>query len=196
MTADLFMQSDALFSGCRTWRYRLERIWDDRLHRCLFVMLNPSTADEEADDPTSRRCIGFARAFGCGALVQCNLFAVRGADPTVLSLHPDPVGPENDVIVAAEVRAAGLVIAAWGASRWIGGRAADMLPVLRAAGEVHCLRRTAGGAPEHPLYLPGACVPVVYEGRPAPEGATARHAGADVKSAPDAPGASPDRGVE
>lgn len=29
-----------------------------------FVMLNPSTADAEADDPTLRRCFGFATALG------------------------------------------------------------------------------------------------------------------------------------
>ena len=165
MQPDLLMRGDALFSDCRTYRYRLERIWDDRLPRWLFVMLNPSTADEIANDATSRRCIGFAERGGAGQLVQCNLYAIRGSEPLVLNHHPDPVGPDNDRMLAAEAIRADVVIVAWGASKWAAPeRVRDVTRVLRGRnGNVRCLRMTMSGHPEHPCYLPGILTPQPYE---------------------------------
>ena len=57
---DSTMTGDAILSDDRVYRYMLERTWDCRKERVLFVMLNPSTADEKEDDPTITRCLGFA----------------------------------------------------------------------------------------------------------------------------------------
>ena len=57
------METSAVLSPCRQYRYALWRKWADG-PQVLFVMLNPSTADESVDDPTIRRCISFAKAWG------------------------------------------------------------------------------------------------------------------------------------
>lgn len=62
----------------------------------MFVLLNPSTADAEVDDPTLKRCIGFARAVGMDALTVVNLCAFRATRPADLWRAPDPIGPEAD----------------------------------------------------------------------------------------------------
>ena len=91
---DPFMKSDAVISDCGKYRYRLTRKWGYG-RPCGFIMLNPSTADALHDDPTIRRCVGFAKAWGCGALIVVNLFAVRATSPREMMRADDPVGPEN-----------------------------------------------------------------------------------------------------
>src|SRR5579859_2539321 len=66
----------ATFSPCRRYRYRLERVLGPG-PVLQVIGLNPSTADEVADDPTVRRCKGFARHWGFGRLILTNLFGLR-----------------------------------------------------------------------------------------------------------------------
>lgn len=89
----LFEQSGAAFSPCRRYRYRLWRTWGDAAP-AVFVMLNPSTADEIENDPTVERCERRARAMGFGGLRVANIFSLRSTDPTALYTSDDPVGPE------------------------------------------------------------------------------------------------------
>ena len=90
------MTKGARFSECRVWRYALWRTWDPARAPLVFVGLNPSTADETQDDPTIRRCLGFARDFGCGGLHMLNIFAFRATNPDELRRTDDPVGPDNE----------------------------------------------------------------------------------------------------
>src|SRR4029078_1544091 len=90
------MTADAIFSRCRQYRYVLRRAWRNDLPEVLFIALNPSTADEASDDATVRRCIGFARDWGFGALAIANLFAFRSSNPLSLRCATDPIGPRND----------------------------------------------------------------------------------------------------
>src|SRR5205823_6070189 len=75
----------------------------------------PSTADEWDDDPTARRCIGFAQNWGFGALALVNLFAYRSTEPAGLLQAEDPVGPANDTHILASARTATRIVLAWGA---------------------------------------------------------------------------------
>src|SRR5919204_4199606 len=102
------------FSECRTWRYSLTRGLDGSDGTVAFVGLNPSTADETTDDPTVRRCIGFAREWGFARVEVVNVYAFRARDPRELWRADDPVGPDNDRILAQVLDGAELVIAAWG----------------------------------------------------------------------------------
>jgi hypothetical protein len=136
------------------YRYSLWRRVGRSPRRVLFVMLNPSTADAKDDDPTIRRCIGFARAWGYGELEVCNLFAYRTPHPRVLLAARDPVGPENDAWLARAAGRASRVVAAWGVVGMRSARAEVVMEILRGA-RVVCLGRTRGGAPRHPLYVAG-----------------------------------------
>jgi hypothetical protein len=151
-------EGGALFDPTHTYRYRLWRVWNDALPRVAFVLLNPSTADADRDDPTIRRCVGFARAWGFGGVEVVNLFAYRATHPADLRRCAaadggDPVGPENDAHLAAVFSAAGLVVAGWGVHGSLLGRAA----AVRAAGllpaSAVCLGCTKSGEPRHPLYV-------------------------------------------
>lgn len=144
------------------YRYVLHRAVDP-LHGSgfgLFVMLNPSTADESTDDPTIRRCTGFARRFGWASYRVVNLFAVRATNPWELKALAesgvDIVGPDNDGLTDAIMRSGAQVVAAWGAS---GGQLAKArarsLVALNPDSEWWCLGTTADGSPRHPLYVRG-----------------------------------------
>lgn len=108
------IRRQAVFDPAGRYRYSLRRRWDAAGARVAFVLLNPSTADGRRDDPTIRRCIGFAREWGFGGLEVVNLFACRSTHPGGLRSAQDPVGPENDRFLAAAWDRADRVIVAWG----------------------------------------------------------------------------------
>lgn len=155
------MTSGAYLSADRVYRYRLWRdtgvpIPPSRLESwCLFVMLNPSTADETKDDPTIRRCVGYAKTWGYTRVNIANLFAFRATDPKALLPAPDPVGPENDTHLAEMADASALVVCAWGTHGGLHGRDQAVLRLLRhhSLDGPRCLGRTKAGHPKHPLYL-------------------------------------------
>ena len=129
------------------YRYSLTRAWDLALPTITFVLLNPSTADDLQLDPTLTRCVNFAKRDGFGGMVILNLYAFRSRHPRVMKAAADPVGPENDRVLAG---ASGTVVAGWGnnAHPTRVARALKLLPRL------HVLSITKEGNPGHPLYLP------------------------------------------
>ena len=151
----------ATISTCGQYRYTLERSWADPCRWMAFIMLNPSTADAELDDPTIRRCRRFAEDFGFSGFVVGNLFALRSTDPAVMKAHNAPIGPENDAYLDKLIQQADLIVCAWGAHGKFRNRGDNVLRRIRAAGKTpHCLRMTKAGQPEHPLYLPGELRPI------------------------------------
>ena len=60
--------SEAVISRCGLYRYSLIREWDPMKKWCGWIMLNPSTADASTDDPTVRRCMGFAKLMNAGGI--------------------------------------------------------------------------------------------------------------------------------
>lgn len=155
-------QGSALISPCGQYRYRLRRMGlSTGSKRVLFVMLNPSTADASVDDPTIRRCIGFARSFGCERLDVVNLFAWRATDPSELRRVRDPIGPENDAHIREAGEQADLIVCAWGANDFVLPRLRGVLDILPRP--LHCLGVTKYCAPRHPLYVPAAAQPIVWK---------------------------------
>jgi hypothetical protein len=146
----------ATFSRDRRYRYRLWRRWDRTRPLVAFVMLNPSTADARHDDPTIRRCLGFARRWGYGGIEVVNLFAYRATNPTALRKVRDPVGRGNARHIQSALARAALVVLAWGADT----QSSRHVSVVRA----HCLGLTRAGQPRHPLYLRRDVRPVPYRG--------------------------------
>ena len=155
----------AVISDCGRYRYTLEREWMTGEGTCLFVMLNPSTADASEDDPTIRRCIGFAQRWGYQRLEVGNLFAFRATDPAdMLSVTPaEAAGPDNDDHLRDLSHGAGLIVAAWGAHSLAAFRRAAVLEILsESEADVVCLGTTKYGSPRHPLYVRGDFEPVPY----------------------------------
>jgi len=145
----------ATFSPDRLYRYVLWRMWDADLASVMFVGLNPSTADENLDDPTIRRCMGFAKAWGYGSLFMLNLFALRSTDPTELRATylamGDPMGPDNNRWLRHYGMISAVIVVAWGNHGTLMHRGGIVRGLL---GGVYCLGTTKTGQPKHPLYLP------------------------------------------
>jgi hypothetical protein len=155
--------SGAAFSEDRTYRYMLARAWDPNLSSCAaFVGLNPSTADENVDDATVRRLMGFARSWGYGALVLVNLFAFRATDPRAMRRASDPIGVDNDRHILKYAGDASIVVACWGAHGSHLGRNAAVAKLLKDR-PIFALRETKTGEPMHPLYLPAHLRPQFWQ---------------------------------
>jgi len=147
------MIKGATFSHCEKYRYSLWRFWDKNPY-ALFLMLNPSTADEENNDPTVERCQRYAAQWGYGGLVVCNIFAYRATKPKDMKSQDDPVGPDNDDYITKQAADAGIVVCAWGNHGSHENRSKNIVATLRESNiELHCLKITKQGEPGHPLYL-------------------------------------------
>ena len=153
------------FGDHRIYRYWLEaniplaREQKDK-GTCLFLMLNPSKANERKPDWTVKKCIAFAQHWGYGTLWICNLFAVRGPDAKEALSHPNPVGPDNDRHIQGAARQADKVVLAWGTSGYdvedlFLGRVKEIVGMLVDGGRAEKLHRfndfsNGRGQPRHP----------------------------------------------
>lgn len=162
------MSRETIFSPCRKYRYVLWREWyqydgseaqDWKPPFVQFIGLNPSTADETADDPTIRRCIQFAKDWGYGALCMTNIFAWRDTDPQRMKLAKDPIGPYNDYYLVEIASGAGIIVAAWGNH---GNHLYRSVKVKWLIPNLHCLSVTKKNQPEHPLYLKADLRPIPF----------------------------------
>lgn len=155
------MKKTAILSNCEKYRYSLTREWDATLPKVLFVMLNPSTADAKDDDPTIRRCIGFAKAWGYGGIMVGNLFAYRATNPKELKkvqVFNNEINDNHLVNMAYDCQ---IVIEAYGNPPI---RVPDY--PLRAMPHLFHLGLTKKGNPKHPLYLPKDLKPIPYSYTP------------------------------
>ena len=146
------------------YRYTLHRHVNMFGHgRMVWIMLNPSTADDDVDDPTIRRCIGFARAWGYSELEVVNLFAARATNPKDLRTFDDPVGDGNDDTILEVTARAVLIVCGWGQWGWLYGRGEHVVRLLHLHRRpLDCLGTTKHGQPRHPLYLPRSVLPVPF----------------------------------
>lgn len=146
----------AVFSTCGQYRYLLGREAESMAPMkasALFVMLNPSTADATVDDPTLRRCRGFAKLWDCNGCTVVNVYALRATDPAELWTHADPVGPENDEWLSRAASISRDVVCAWGVHAQP-ERVEQVIRILTAErARLWCLGTTKDGAPRHPLYV-------------------------------------------
>ncbi|MBV8102365.1 MAG: DUF1643 domain-containing protein [Verrucomicrobia bacterium] len=119
--------------------------------RIAWIGLNPSTADEISLDQTLASVCRYSRKWGFSEVVMLNLFAFRATDPRDLQRASDPIGPDNNEHLLAEVRNVDRVIACWGDHGRFLGRDRQVSALLNVSFE--CLLRNRTGAPHHPLYL-------------------------------------------
>lgn len=153
------------------YRYLLGRMWDDYFsddpwnsYRPLwaFGMLNPSKARHDVDDPTVRKCMGFARRGGAGGLVIVNLFAYSATDPRELVRAwregVDVRGPHNEAAIGWATSRPVLIgrnIAAWGRipPRLRSPASPGLMQFLGSFSFADCLGVNVDGSPRHPLML-------------------------------------------
>jgi hypothetical protein len=138
----------------------------------MFIGLNPSIADHRQDDPTIRRCVGFAKGFGYGGFEMLNVFGFRSTDPAGLETAKDPVGPLNITAILSAAQRCGVCIVGWGAlyRRWrtvldFDRRTLAMLGMVLNSGfhpQVYCLGVTKEGFPRHPLFVKASTQLQVY----------------------------------
>jgi hypothetical protein len=146
------VEKSAFISPCGRYRYVLRRDWSNGIP-LVFVGLNPSTADDVADDPTIRICVSLARRWGYSGMMMLNALAWRDKDPRKMLAAEDPIGPENDYWLrqAAEGYDYGMVlpnfVACWGVN-CPPDRAAEVYSIFP---RMYCLGTTKSGAPRHPL---------------------------------------------
>lgn len=158
------MDQVAVFSEDRAYRYVLKRNTGFGSETCLFLMLNPSTADEIINDATVSRCIDYSNMWGYGNLIVCNLFAYRATLPSDMKKVNDPIGPDNNHWINASALKADKIIVAWGVHGAYKNRSQYVLKEVLDLKNmpVYHLGLTKDGEPKHPLYLKKLLEPIRY----------------------------------
>ena len=158
-----YIEKNAIISECGTYRYSLARIWERGRKLVLFVGLNPSTADAYSDDPTIRRCVGFAQSWGFGGLIMCNMFTFRCTDPEEIPATANLNGPLWLPSIMTCCLCCDLAICCWGAHR-LAARQYDFANLIEKLMHKRpsCLGLTKNGSPKHPLYLRKDCQPILF----------------------------------
>lgn len=164
------MKRTAVLSECGTFRFQLTRglerkEWSTTLAGgfVAWVLNNPSTADADIDDPTSRRCWAFTQAWGYGNMMIVNTNPFRATDPVRArnSMPHERILVANDSWLRYAQGQSPLVVCGWGdkANPELALRA---VKVLHAVGPLHVLGVTQAGNPRHPLYQPGDLKPTLW----------------------------------
>lgn len=153
------INSGAVFSEDRKHRYVLIREWDLNKPSLMVVSLNPSTADEKKNDPTVRRCIGFAKKWGFGKLIMTNIFAFRATLPEDLFNSKNPIGNKNDYWLKKLSKKADKIVLAYGNHGKFKNRHNEILKIIDGP---YCIKKSKTGMPMHPLYLKYTKKPIRY----------------------------------
>lgn len=157
----------AQFDATGTYRYSLHRRWAAAGPNVAFIMLNPSRADAQQDDPTLRACTQFAQRWQYGSLTVVNLFAYRTPHPRLLKTAAAPIGPENDRYLLAAAQAADRIVLAWGNEGGLWERDRAVLNLLLTHHQkLFCLSRNRTGHPRHPLYVRRDTTPTRFTPQP------------------------------
>lgn len=162
----------ARISECGKYRFALTREWDNSKPSVMFLMLNPSTADADIDDPTIRRCMAFAKAWGYGSIYVGNLFPFRATDPQELlkEYYIRPHDHRNNQWLSAMASSCSEIICAWGnwpiLERLYSKKQIEIYEPLHLKGffeKLRYLELSKDNTPKHPLYLRGSLTPKEFE---------------------------------
>jgi hypothetical protein len=154
----------AHFSPCREYRYALWRKWDNRLPLIMFIGLNPSTANENDDDPTIRRVVDFAKRWAYGGVYMMNCFPLVSTKPARLkefynSDEHSMQDIENMRWLLNISKRCNDIIFAWGNFKEAKERGQALACYFKNA---RALQINKNGTPKHPLYVPGDIIPVKF----------------------------------
>lgn len=138
--------SKAKFSIDKKHRYELSRHWDLSKSDILFIMLNPSIANEDIDDPTIKRLISFTREFKYGGFFVANLFTYITPYSKTLDTSIG-LTKLNLKTIKNLVNKVDEVIYAWGNS------IKEPQELKNLVKNPKCFGKNLNGTPKHPLYL-------------------------------------------
>jgi hypothetical protein len=153
--------SGATISNCKKYRYQLWHIWDESKPKVLFIMLNPSLAESEKNNPTVKRCINFAKSWGYGGLYVGNLYAYRTAYPKELKKAGYLKGEENIRHLREMGKESELIICAWGVFGVTKSNNTEW--VFSLFEKLHYLALSKDEIPRHPLYLKKDLKPIPFK---------------------------------
>jgi hypothetical protein len=161
------VKSSAVWGGPnKCYRYQLRRTWDETKPHAMFIMMNPSVADETTNDRSVAKCERFARTWDYGGIYVGNTFAYRATNKKHLRGIPNPVGPDNDKHLIAMAKLAGIFIFAYGqpGHKSLQSRGPLLAKILIGVGiKPHVLKLSNNGTPCHPLYLRKTLKPIVWK---------------------------------
>ena len=148
----------AVFSACGRYRYWLRRnLTSGSNSHVLWIMMNPSRANEDVNDPTTTMTTGISARHGYDVHGVVNLSALIEPNSANLPAEAAHTGEANMIAIERALswiaRNKGDIVIAWGANRRLKSREAELLFRLRRR-PLLCLGRNADGSPRFPKYIP------------------------------------------
>jgi len=141
------MIREAEFSIDKKDRYSLKREWDKSKNQILYIMLNPSMADDKNDDPTIRRLINFTKKYNYGGFLVGNIFTKITPNPKEVDKSRGMTN-KNFKEVLKLINKVDQIVYAWGNS-------VEEPKILKELiSNPKCFGKNFNGTPKHPLYLP------------------------------------------
>ena len=137
----------AEFSIDKKERYSLKREWDKSKNKILYIMLNPSLADDKNDDPTIRRLISFTKKYNYGGFLVGNIFTTITPNPKEIDKSKG-MSDKNFEKLLNLINKVDQIVYAWGNSV----EEPQLLKELILSPK--CFGKNLNGTPKHPLYLP------------------------------------------
>ena len=159
------LQRSARFAGSGV-RLTLSRDWAPG-PRALVIGCNPSDADADKDDPTSRWWNAWFRLFGFGGYDAMNLYPFCTSQPAECRRIVERIyagldwGARDDLhfrnlpLLVEKAKTAARVFVCWGAiawdDDWINHVVEEIQTGVAPYPALWCWGKTASGAPKHPL---------------------------------------------
>ncbi|MAU58505.1 MAG: hypothetical protein CMC33_02450 [Flavobacteriaceae bacterium] len=141
------MISKAEFSLDGHFRYSLSRIWENKLPKVLFIMLNPSIANSKKNDPTIRKIISYSKSWGFGGLYVGNLYSHISPYPKDIRLVKFDFEKKNIESIKKMQEITELTVYAWGNNEKIPNWLKSIIK------KPYYIELSKKGTPKHPLYL-------------------------------------------
>jgi len=137
----------AEFSIDKKERYSLKREWDKSKNKILYIMLNPSLADDKNDDPTIRRLVSFTKKYNYGGFLVGNIFTTITPNPKEIDKSKG-ISDKNFEKLLKLINKVDQIVYAWG----------DNIEEPQLLKELvlnpKCFGKNLNGSPKHPLYIP------------------------------------------
>ena len=141
------MISKAEFSLDGHNRYSLSRIWENKLPKVLFIMLNPSIANSKKNDPTIRKIISYSKSWGFGGVYVGNIYSNISPYPKDIRLIKFHREKKNIESIKKMKEKTELSVFAWGNNE----KTPNWLKALIK--KPYYIELSKNGIPKHPLYL-------------------------------------------